>query len=97
MPNFKRNKRDGNEPEIIEALQRCGVSWRRLPPGAGADLVISPNRTLVSFVEVKTKGGRLTRREIELQCWCQQNDLTYLVLHDAEEVFETYLPFVKEN
>ena len=52
-------RRDANEPEIIEYLERCGYPCARIG-NVGDLLVWNPNSRHWVCLEVKTPDGRLT-------------------------------------
>lgn len=60
-PNAKRDK---NEPEIVNALKAKGVSVVRLSDPNTPDLLCS-YRNITCLMEVKTKGGALTKGQKE--------------------------------
>ncbi len=57
-------RRDANEPEIVEALEKCGYVVHRI--GNPGDLLIWNHATRHwSCLEVKVPGGRMTPKQKE--------------------------------
>lgn len=82
--SYNYNKRDGNEPQIIEFYESIRAGWHRLPAGAGRDLDVTWRGTLY-VVEVKiSKNERLTRIEKEFQAWCKTHNIPYNIVWDIE-------------
>jgi hypothetical protein len=67
MPLYRRNKRDTNEPDLIDAAHAyAGVVCDRAPSGAGYDLnVFDAVAGVLYLVEVKVPGceNHFTKRE----------------------------------
>lgn len=83
--------RDTNEPEICDALMEHRIPFWKLKPGDGADLMVTvPYSGTVEFVEVKAMGGRMTKREKELEYWCDQHGVVYRIVRTANDVRDAY-------
>ncbi len=77
--SYTRNKRDTNEPELIELLCAIGADVHPLPAGAGRDLDVFFRRQLW-VVEIKSsKNEPLTPKEKEFQAMCERNEVPYVI------------------
>jgi len=98
MSKRAHDKRDGNEPEITDALLEYRIPFWKLKPGDGADLFVTiPYANESEFVEVKMPGGRMTKRELELQAWCELNGVAYRIVRTANDIRDAYARHVVKN
>lgn len=60
-----KKRRDANEPEILDALRRCGYDCWQVGGTGLPDLLVRSKRcrTLFYALEVKTETGRLTDQQ----------------------------------
>ena len=59
-------KRDGNEAEIVDALEACGASVQRIDAAGVPDLLVGyRNQNLLMEVKTKEERNRLTSRQKE--------------------------------
>ena len=88
MPLYSAQRRDGNEREIITALDHVGASVIQMPVGAGFDLLVAYRSRLVTL-EVKQPGEKLTdaERKVLEQIVRQGEGLAYVV-ETAEEALQ---------
>jgi hypothetical protein len=79
-----RARRDASEPDVIEALEACGWSVRKIAQRGLPDLVIWKHQeqamTAMWFIECKTGKGKLRAT----QDWASQG-LTVPILRSADE------------
>ena len=64
-------RRDDNEREILDALQRLGFRVIQLShPGIPDLLVLNPRTAMLRLLEVKRPGGKLTPAQVRRSgCW----------------------------
>lgn len=80
--NRYAKRRDANEPEIIEALEKAGCTVHRLD--TPCDLLVGKGARNF-LVEVKVPGGRLTRQQKDfIRDWRGQ----IRIVESAEEALE---------
>lgn len=86
--HFKTGRRDANEKEIIELLNRRNVRYTQLKPGDGADLLvwIAP----MELWEVKDPAQppskrKLTDDEMDAGDYCENTDIPYIVIMTVED------------
>lgn len=59
-------KRDGNERDIIDALEAAGCKVMQISgPGLPDLAVYVPSNGLVAFLEVKQRRGKLTKAQVK--------------------------------
>jgi hypothetical protein len=81
---MRANRRDTNEPEILDLFKKMGALWKPMQPGAGFDgLLIC--RGHIYVVEIKMPGKKLTECEHDMQFACIMNDVVYYVLNSVED------------
>ena len=81
-----KQRRDGNEPLIVAALERCGAYVGRMDKSAGFDLlVVSPRG--VCLVEVKDPAQRwkLTPNEAAVKAEVELSGGAYFIVETPEE------------
>lgn len=80
-----RARRDASEPEVIDALERCGELVFKLAQKGLPDLLtVNVHTKRISLVEVKTKKGKLR----ETQSGWEEDGLPVSILRSAEEVWQ---------
>lgn len=78
----QRNRRDANEPEIVQALEAYGFTVRRID--VPVDLLIGrKGRTWIA--EIKREGGKLTPAQERFKAAWSGN---WIVLRSVEDVAE---------
>ena len=82
----RANRRDANEPEIVEFWRACGCLWIPMQPGQGFDgLLISSNG--IHMVEIKNgqTNWKVTREENDL--WGRMVDLhqDYSIIENLDQ------------
>lgn len=55
-------RRDSNEPEIIESLEKLGAIVKQMDKSAGFDLLVFFNKN-IHIVEVKNTNGKIKTRD----------------------------------
>ena len=60
------NRRDANEPEVIEALEKCGFAVDRVSAKGIPDLLVSRRGNFYP-IEVKMPKGKPTKEQIEFR------------------------------
>lgn len=81
--NYKLNRRDGNESEIIEYVEKCGFVVKQARSPAAFDWYVKRRGSLlVAFLEIKTKLAKLTANEDEFKRWAGS---AYIVARTPEE------------
>lgn len=58
-------RRDKNEPEIVQELERCGIRVHRISSPGFADLVTYSKRHGLLLLEVKSRTGRQTAQQVK--------------------------------
>ncbi len=88
MPLYSAQRRDGNEREIITALDHVGAAVFQMDKSAGFDLLVAYRGRLVAL-EVKRPGERLTDNERKvLARIIQHGDNLAYVVETAEEALQ---------
>lgn len=85
------NKRDSNEPKIIQYLRRCGCSVTQLNQSGVPDLLIGFLGHNI-LAEVKGKYGTLTEdQRLFFDGW---NGQVHIVrsIHETKEILKNYMP-----
>jgi len=83
MPIPKRSRRDSNESEIIEALERAGASVVQLSIENVPDLLVGWGARRMVLMEVKTATGKLREGQQE---WINRwNGNPVVVVRSIEE------------
>jgi len=84
---FREDKRDGNEPEIIDELKLYSVFTIRMTRGAGFDiLAIDPADKQFYIVEIKNPGDkRFSKQEIKLMSVLRMMGVEYHILRTRED------------
>ena len=77
-------KRDGPEAEIIQALEAFGVRVQILSDPGVPDLLVWTPRTGMQLLEVKSRFGRLTRKQ---QAFTK---MPYTVIRSVEEALRLF-------
>lgn len=77
-----KNKRDSNEPEIVEALEGYGFTVVRMD--APVDLAIG-KRGITWLAEVKTEGGKFTEAQMRFFENWRGNHLVLRTIQDVTE------------
>lgn len=81
-PQFAR--RDQNEPAIIEALEAQGFSVATIAMCGGGDLLVGKGKHFLRLVEVKSKDGKPTPRQIKFrETWSGPPPITIRSVEDA--------------
>lgn len=78
-----RNKRDYNEPQIVDAFKRMGCSVERMD--TPLDLLVG-YRGRSYLVEVKQEGKHLNAKQ---RLWCEAWRGGYVVVRSVADVMET--------
>ena len=88
MPLYSAQRRDGNEREIITALDHVGAAVFQMDKSTGFDLLVAYRSRLVAL-EVKQPGEKLTdaERKVLEQIVRQGEGLAYVV-ETAEEALQ---------
>jgi hypothetical protein len=79
-------RRDGNEPEIVRALEDIGVRVRRVSAGGVPDLLCWTRAEGYRVLEVKTETGRLT----PAQRVFREQGFPVLVVRSVEDALRAY-------
>jgi hypothetical protein len=66
MSFLSAQRRDANEPAIIEALRGAGAFVMQMDKSVGFDLLVIDHATNIYIAEVKSQNGKLTDREYAL-------------------------------
>jgi hypothetical protein len=86
-PEWLKNKRDENEPGIVEMIQRLGGAWRACSRHEGHDgWVAWGSLWLCAEVKNPAHHWKLTRAERVMQIWCINNGVEYYILQYPEDV-----------
>jgi hypothetical protein len=82
----RANRRDKNEPPIVEYLQRAGCEVIQMQPGQGCDLIVIAQNG-VHVVEVKNPDYKweLTAAESMMKLRIEQNGQRYNVIETIED------------
>lgn len=81
------DKRDANERDIECALLEHGFDVRKVPPGAGYDLIAKhKEHDWLWHIEVKMPGGQMTKNELDWMHWFEENKENYLVMRTETDV-----------
>jgi hypothetical protein len=90
-PSFSSGKRDANEAQILELLDRRNIRYLQLHPGDGADLIVEIHPMI--FVEIKNpeqppSKRQLTEAEEEQRAYCTAARIPYHVIETPEQMAE---------
>jgi hypothetical protein len=90
--SYLKNKRDGNEKEILAFFAACGAAWVPGRPGQGCDgFLLYRGRIHVIEIKMPAEITRLTQSERDLRdraegCGCAYNVVTSI--QDAAAVLD---------
>jgi hypothetical protein len=86
-PEWMKNKRDDNEPEILRRMQELGCAWRACSRHEGHDGWVLYGE-MWYCVEIKNpkKRWELTPAEKKMQIWVRLNGGKYYILQFPEDV-----------
>ena len=87
MPLYSAQRRDGNEREIITALDHVGAAVFQMDKSAGYDLTVI-YLCVIRVMEVKQPGEKLTENELKVKAIFDRHGAPYHVVHDAEEALQ---------
>ena len=80
-------KRDSNEKEIIEALERAGAFVTKLSAEGCPDLLVI-FRSEIFLIEVKMPKGKLTPAQIEWHAQSLNHDVGVYIVHSPLEALQ---------
>ena len=78
-------KRDRNELEIIAALEKLGV-WVMPISAAGLPDLLCAWKGRLTWIEVKSKTGRLTKGQRQFADQCLKKNVPYYLVSELEEL-----------
>lgn len=89
IPEWRKNKRDDNEPAIVAMMKSVGAAWRSCSRHEGHDGWCLFAETWYC-VEVKNPRQRweLTPAEKAMQRFCEQNGAKYWILQYPDDVLK---------
>lgn len=87
VPEWMKNRRDDNEPEIVSAVRALGAGWWSCSRHEGHDGWVS-FRGRWYAVEVKnpTRKWELTPSEEKFMQFCERNGITCYILETGQDV-----------
>ena len=93
-PEWLKNKRDKNEPEIIERILDWGAGWRACCRHAGHDgWAIWVQEFFCIEIKNPAEKWALTRAEERMKKWVEGNGGKYYILQypgDVDKMFEEF-------
>jgi hypothetical protein len=85
---FLSGKRDRNEKEITNILDRYGIPYVFMPPTAGFDILVLTSPVQLWEVKNSDLKWTLTKAEHDRKSYCKANGINYQVIQSMEDAVD---------